>query len=91
MTYYALINADPENGYLIHFPDLQGCYSEADTLPDAHRTAIEILHLYIDREDPKTLTEPSSITTLLDDKDVQTAILSGGILLPITHKANATQ
>ena len=45
-AYPAIIHAEDE-GYWVEFPDLEGCFSDGDTLADAASNASEALGMYI--------------------------------------------
>ena len=45
-AYPAIIHTD-DNGYWVEFPDLEGCFSDGETLADAASNASEALGLFI--------------------------------------------
>lgn len=57
-----------ENGYSVKFPDVECCYTDADTLPEALERAEDVLQMMLaDVEDEgKTIPTPTPI------KDIQT-------------------
>lgn len=71
-VYPALFTAEPEGGYSVNFPDLEGCYTQGDTLDEALRMAEDVLclTLYGLEEDGKEIAPPSDIRsfTLRDDE-----------------------
>ena len=47
LIYPAIFTKESE-GYFVTFPDLEGCFSQGDTLEDAFKFASEALALYLD-------------------------------------------
>lgn len=60
---YPAIFHKEDSGYWVEFPDLAGCYSQADTIPEIYFNAKEAMILYCDDiiEDGYALPEPSNI------------------------------
>lgn len=48
--FYPAIFTKEENGYSVRFPDLQGCFTEGDTLEEAYNMAVEAVGLYLESD-----------------------------------------
>lgn len=48
MRYFAKLTEQPEGGYCVSFPDLEGCFTEGDTLKEALDNAAEALNLWLE-------------------------------------------
>lgn len=46
--YTAIFSPADEGGYVVSFPDFQGCVSEGDTFEEAKSNAAEVLELWIE-------------------------------------------
>lgn len=46
-VYPAIFTPAEEGGYLVDFPDLPGCYTDGDTLPEALENARDVLPLML--------------------------------------------
>ncbi len=46
-AYPAIIHLEEDNGYWVEFPDLEGCFSDGETLADAASNASEALGMYL--------------------------------------------
>lgn len=65
--FYPAIFAEEDIGYAIRFPDLEGCFTEGDTLDEAYEMAVDAIGLYLEQQDgnfsfPKT-SNPKQIQT----------------------------
>jgi len=49
--YPAVFTEENEGGYSVSFPDLPGCFTEGNTLEQAHAMAVDAIGLYIHQED----------------------------------------
>jgi predicted RNase H-like HicB family nuclease len=61
--YYAVVHKDEDSSYGLHFPDLPGCYSAADSMDDIVPNALEALSLYVEGEAEET-PKPSDIAAI---------------------------
>ena len=52
MHYVAVIDKDPDSAYGIHFPEVAGCFSAADTFEEIVPNAIEALSLFFEDSEP---------------------------------------
>jgi predicted RNase H-like HicB family nuclease len=70
-TFTALAFKDPDHGFAITFPDLQGCVALVERLPAADRVAARALvsHLAELRAAGETIPAPTPTEVLLDDPD----------------------
>lgn len=64
--YPAIFTTAEEGGYLVCFPDLDGCYTDGDDLMDAMEMAKDVLclHLYGMEQDGKQIPEASSVNVI---------------------------
>ena len=46
--YFAKLEKQPEGGYFVNFPELDGCVTEGDTLAEALYNASEALNLWLE-------------------------------------------
>ena len=76
-TYPAVMAKEADGGYSVRFPQLDGCFTEGDTLTDAIRMAQEAmsLHLYGMEQDGEEIPEASFDAIKLSD---------GEMVVPIT-------
>lgn len=76
-VYPALFTAESEGGYSVNFPDLEGCYTQGETLNEALEMAKDVLclTLYGLEEDGKEIAPPSDIRSLaLKDDEVSSLV-----------------
>lgn len=68
--YPAIFHPEDVGGYSLHFPDLPGCISEGDTLPEALEMAQDALgiYLYSLQQEKETFPEASKPEKLTIDK-----------------------
>lgn len=86
MRYYiAVVHKDEDSAFGVHFPDLPGCFSAADTLDDVVPKAAEALALYAE---DSALPDPRSLDALRRDKDVAAHLAEGAMLVAIPHIEN---
>ena len=59
----AIFHAEPEGGYSIFFPDIEGCYSQGETIQECCEMAEDALNLILwDMEESKTpISAPTPI------------------------------
>ena len=48
MRYFAKLSEQAEGGYCVTFPELDGCFTEGDTLAEALTNAAEALNLWLE-------------------------------------------
>jgi len=49
--FYPAVFTEEETGYSIHFPDLDGCFTEGDTLDEGYEMAFDAIGLYLQQQD----------------------------------------
>ena len=49
--HYPAVFTEEDVGYSIHFPDLDGCFTEGDSLEEAYNMAFEAVGLYLQQQD----------------------------------------
>ena len=64
--YPAIFTTAEEGGYLVRFPDLEGCYTDGDDLMDAMEMAKDALCLclYGMEQDGKSIPDASDVNTI---------------------------
>lgn len=60
--FYAVVHQEEDSAFGVHFPDLPGCFSAADTLDDVVPNAIEALSLWF--EDVESDVKPSPVAII---------------------------
>jgi predicted RNase H-like HicB family nuclease len=86
MRYYiAVVHKDEDSAFGVHFPDLPGCISAADTLDEVVPKATEALALFAE---DTPLPEPRSLDALRKDKNVAAHLADGGMLVAVPHIEN---
>ncbi len=77
-AYPAIFTPEEDGGFSVNFPDLEGCYTCGDDMPDALMMAEDVLALvlYGYEADGKVIPEPSVISSLkLSDGEFANYIL----------------
>lgn len=83
MHYVAVIDKDEGSAYGVHFPDVPGCFSAADTLDEIVPNAIEALALFFeDRE----VIPARGIEAVREE--VAEDLAAGAVLMMIPHIAD---
>ncbi|MCO5130060.1 MAG: type II toxin-antitoxin system HicB family antitoxin [Xanthobacteraceae bacterium] len=79
--YIALIHKDAGSDYGVSFPDLPGCITAGSTLDEARNMAVEALALHLEglAEDGEAIPEPSSLETIMANKENTDAV---AVLVP---------
>lgn len=74
--YIALIHKDADSDFGVSFPDVPGCVSAGSTLDEARSMATEALagHLRLMREGGEDWPEPSSLETIMSERENQDAV-----------------
>lgn len=58
-SFYAIVHKDADSAFGVHFPDLPGCFSAADSIDDVIPNAVEALGLWFEGADQRP--QPSAI------------------------------
>lgn len=72
-VFYPAVFTKEDIGYSVHFPDLQGCFTEGDSMQEAYEMAQEAIGLYLEDTETDTFHFPSAsdVRTLhLEDNEV---------------------
>jgi predicted RNase H-like HicB family nuclease len=77
-TFVAVVHKDADSAFGIHFPDVPGCFSAADSLDDTMANAAEALALYFEDQ---AVPEPRSLEEIREE--VAADIADGAILLAV--------
>ncbi len=59
-VFYPAIFTKEDIGYSVRFPDLQGCFTEGDTLEEAYKMSQEAMGLWFERDKPGEFNYPSA-------------------------------
>lgn len=80
--YIALIHKDLGSDYGVSFPDLPGCISAGSTMDEARAMAEEALAFHLEglAEDGEAVPEPSSLETVMADRENRDGV---AILVPV--------
>ncbi len=68
LFYPAVFHPEADGGYSVDFPDLLGCVTEGDTLPEAIKMAEDALGIYLyslkeDKENAPAPSDPADMST----------------------------
>lgn len=86
MRYYiAIVHKDEASAFGVHFPDIPGCFSAADTLDQVVPNAVEAISLYAE---DIPLPDPRGLEAIRADKDVQTDLAAGAMLIAVPYIEN---
>ena len=85
----ALVHKDAGTGFGVSFPDVPGCISAGDTLPEALANAVEALagHLALLNEDGDPLPRPRIVAAIESDASLADD-LDGAILRIVAPAAS---
>lgn len=74
--FIALIHKDAESDFGVSFPDLPGCVTAGATLDEARAMAAEALALHIEGmvEDGEAVPEPSTLETIMQERENRDAV-----------------
>jgi len=77
-AYTAIFAPEENNAYSVYFPDLPGCYTSGDNLPDAIRMAQDVLclRLYDMEQDKQTIPSANSPKNIETDGDEFTSVIA---------------
>jgi predicted RNase H-like HicB family nuclease len=75
-TYIALLRKDPASDFGVDFPDFPGCVTAGKTLEEARTMAAEALDLHVEgmQEDRDPIPEPSTLDTIMADRENREAV-----------------
>ncbi len=89
MRYYiAVVHKDEDSAFGVHFPDIPGCFSAADTLDEVVTNAAEAIALYAE---DTALPDPRGLEAIREDKAVQTDLADGAFLVTVPHIESDTR
>ena len=85
-SYIALIHKDADSDFGVSFPDLPGCVTAGESLDEARAFAEEALALHFAglAEDSEAAPEPSTLETIMEDRDNRDAV---AVLVPVRGAA----
>ena len=89
-VYPAIFTPEDEGGYSVLFPDLEGCYTQGDDLPDALYMAKDVLEFVLYRYEKEKIfiPAPSDIKTM-NVKDTDFVSFVAGDTINYFKKHNA--
>ncbi len=58
--FYPAVFTKEDEGYSVRFPDLEGCFTEGDTLEEAYNMAVEAVGLYLEGNTAGTFNFPQT-------------------------------
>ena len=87
-SYIAVVSFD-DDGISINFPDLEGCFTCADSEDEIFKTAKEVLglHLWSMEKDNEIIPEPTGIKNIIL-KDNETTVLVEIFMPPVRDRIN---
>ncbi|HEY6868428.1 MAG TPA: type II toxin-antitoxin system HicB family antitoxin [Novosphingobium sp.] len=85
-TYFALVHKDEGSAYGVTFPDLPGCFSAADSLPDVLPNACEALQLWFD-DAGDAVREPRDLEAIT--LSVADELANGAFLMAVPLRTTA--
>lgn len=70
-VYPAIFTPDPEGGYCVRFPDIDGCFTDGDSLPEAVSMAEDALALmlYEYEAEGKPVPAPSNLKNIAHESN----------------------
>lgn len=74
--YPAIFHVEVNGGYWVSFPDLEGCFTQGDTLEEAYSMAKEVLALHLDGMD--TMPEATSMTDISAEDGAKVMLVEAG-------------
>jgi len=80
-TYYAIVHQEGDSAFGISFPDLEGCFSAADTEAEIITQAQDALALYFD--EASSPPRASTIAELRRNPEVADDLAAGAFLLAV--------
>lgn len=81
MRYYiGVVHQEEDSAFGVHFPDVLGCFSAADTMDDLLSNASEALSLHLEGE---TLPDARAMDAIRSDVDVSKDLSEGAFLLAV--------
>lgn len=85
--YIAVVHQDGDSAYGVHFPDVPGCFSAADTLEGVLPNAVEALELYFEDEAPREQRSMAEIRAAAAGDMAEGAFLMAVPLIQSAHKS----
>jgi predicted RNase H-like HicB family nuclease len=76
--FVAVVHTDAGSAFGVHFPDLPGCFSAADTFDDVRPNAVEALSLYVE---DAPMVEPRPLETVR--ADAARDLAEGAVLMTV--------
>ena len=66
-TFEAIFTKEKEGGYSVRFPQLDGCYTQGDTLEAAQRNAVDAMSLHLYGMEQEGETIPDAVLEPVED------------------------
>lgn len=75
--FYPAIFTKEDTGYSVRFPDLEGCFTEGDTIEEAYNMAVEAVGLYLESDTAGVFNFPKT----QDLNNISTAVNETVVLI----------
>ena len=82
--YHAIVHKEADSAFGVHFPDVPGCFSAADTMEDIIPNAVEALSLWFEDADVPALPSPFEIV----QKQAASDLAEGAFLVMVPRISN---
>ena len=82
--YHAIVHKEADSAFGVHFPDVPGCFSAADTMEDIIPNAVEALSLWFEDTDVPALPSPFEIV----QKQAASDLAEGAFLIMVPRISN---
>lgn len=73
--FYPAVFLEEDVGYSVRFPDLDGCFTEGDTLDEAYQMSVEAIGLYLEQQDGGFIFPKSSNPKRVETGDKEFVVL----------------
>ena len=74
-VFYPAVFLEEQDGYSVRFPDLEGCFTEGDTLEQAYSNAFEAMGLFFDDKGEKFAFPKASRPADIELAEGETVVL----------------
>ena len=82
--YHAIVHKEADSAFGVHFPDVPGCFSAADTMEDIIPNAVEALSVWFEDADVPALPSPFEIV----QKQAAGDLAEGAFLIMVPRISN---
>lgn len=85
--YYGVVHKDEDSAFGVHFPDLPGCFSAADSMEDIVPNAVEALSLWFEDEEECPASPIEAVKAKAGDDLAEGAFL---VMVPFIGNSSKT-